>query len=161
MDLVGQDVNEAVTRSVWAAFGYDSRFAPSLLQRSMVEAGWLGRKSGRGWYRYDDEAPPPAPDPEPGHPVPAYVTTTGDSPLLPLLERSGVEIREDSGERLLRRQGRGASRSPCGVRRPAHFSSGITTSPFGILAKTLAGTPKLVASRRSGLEASQAVMEID
>jgi 3-hydroxybutyryl-CoA dehydrogenase len=99
MDLVGQDVNEAVTRSVWAAFGYDSRFAPSLLQRSMVEAGWLGRKSGRGWYRYDDEAPPPVPDPEPGHPVPAYVTTTGDSSLLPLLERSGVEIREDTGER--------------------------------------------------------------
>ena len=80
-------------------------------------------------------------------------------------EGIGVDIagdeREDSGERLLRRQGRGASRSPCGVRRPAHFSSGITTSPFGILAKTLAGTPKLVASRRSGLEASQAVMEID
>ena len=50
MDLVGQDVNEAVTRSVWAAFGYDPRFAPSLLQRAMVEAGWLGRKTGRGWY---------------------------------------------------------------------------------------------------------------
>ena len=48
MDLVGQDVNEAVTRSVWTAFGYDPRFAPSLLQRSMVEAGWLGRKTGRG-----------------------------------------------------------------------------------------------------------------
>ena len=51
MDLVGQDVNEAVTRSVWTAFGYDPRFAPSLLQRAMVEAGWLGRKTGRGWFR--------------------------------------------------------------------------------------------------------------
>ena len=50
MDLVGQDVNEAVTRSVWTAFGYDPRFAPSQLQRAMVEAGWLGRKTGRGWY---------------------------------------------------------------------------------------------------------------
>ncbi|HWM98328.1 MAG TPA: 3-hydroxyacyl-CoA dehydrogenase NAD-binding domain-containing protein, partial [Streptosporangiaceae bacterium] len=38
MDLVGQDVNEAVTRSVWTAFGYDPRFAPSLLQRALVEA---------------------------------------------------------------------------------------------------------------------------
>jgi 3-hydroxybutyryl-CoA dehydrogenase len=56
MDLVGQDVNEAVTRSVWTAFGYDPRFAPSLLQRALVEAGWLGRKSGRGWYRYGDGA---------------------------------------------------------------------------------------------------------
>ena len=51
MDLVGQDVNEAVTRSVWTAFGYDPRFAPSLLQRAMVDAGWLGRKTGRGWFR--------------------------------------------------------------------------------------------------------------
>ena len=42
MDLVGQDVNEAVTRSVWAAFGYDSRFAPSLGQRAMV-GGRLAR----------------------------------------------------------------------------------------------------------------------
>ncbi len=99
MDLVGQDVNEAVTRSVWAAFGYDSRFAPSLGQRALVEAGWLGRKSGRGWYRYDDGTPPPAPDTAPGYPAPAYVTTTGDSPLRPLLERSGVEVREEAGER--------------------------------------------------------------
>ena len=42
MDLVGQDVNEAVTRSVWTAFGYDPRFAPSLLQRALVEAGLAG-----------------------------------------------------------------------------------------------------------------------
>ncbi|MGH3281809.1 MAG: 3-hydroxyacyl-CoA dehydrogenase NAD-binding domain-containing protein, partial [Trebonia sp.] len=39
MDLIGHDVNEAVTRSVWAAFGYDSRFAPALAQRVLVEAG--------------------------------------------------------------------------------------------------------------------------
>ena len=69
MDLVGQDVNEAVTRSVWTAFGYDPRFAPSLLQRALVEAGWLGRKSGRGWYRYGDDAPPPAPDAAPSRPL--------------------------------------------------------------------------------------------
>ena len=69
MDLVGQDVNEAVTRSVWAAFGYDPRFAPSLLQRAMVEAGWLGRKSGRGWYHYGADAAPPAPDAAPGRPA--------------------------------------------------------------------------------------------
>ena len=42
MDLIGHDVNESVTRSVWASFGYDPRFAPSLAQRSLVEAGWLG-----------------------------------------------------------------------------------------------------------------------
>ena len=97
MDLVGQDVNEAVTRSVWAAFGYDPRFAPSLLQRAMVEAGWLGRKSGRGWYHYGDDAAPPAPDAAPSRPAPAQVTEHGASPLRALLSRSGVEIRAGAG----------------------------------------------------------------
>jgi len=97
MDLVGQDVNEAVTRSVWTAFGYDPRFAPSLLQRSMVEAGWLGRKTGRGWFRYGDDAAPPDPDAAPARSAPSYVTEHGESPLRVLLGRSGAEIR--AGER--------------------------------------------------------------
>ena len=94
MDLVGQDVNEAVTRSVWAAFGYDPRFAPSLRQRALVEAGWLGRKTGRGWYRYGDDAPPPAPDVAPARPAPPYVTTYQGESLHTLLARSGVEVRD-------------------------------------------------------------------
>jgi 3-hydroxybutyryl-CoA dehydrogenase len=97
MDLVGQDVNEAVTRSVWAAFGYDPRFAPSLLQRAMVEAGWLGRKTGRGWFRYGDDAEPSEPDAAPARSAPSWVTAHGESPLRILLARSGVEIR--AGER--------------------------------------------------------------
>ena len=121
MDLVGQDVNEAVTRSVWAAFGYDPRFAPSLLQRALVEAGWLGRKSGRGWYRYGGDAPPPAPDAAPSRPWPAggEVTEHGVSLLRTLLARSGVGIRAGagldgtvdlpSGARLMRCDGRPAT----------------------------------------------------
>jgi len=97
MDLVGQDVNEAVTRSVWAAFGYDSRFAPSLLQRALVEAGWLGRKSGRGWYRYGEAAAPPAPAAAAGHEPPAWVTAHGGSALRVLLTRSRAEIRMGPG----------------------------------------------------------------
>jgi 3-hydroxybutyryl-CoA dehydrogenase len=97
MDLVGQDVNEAVTRSVWAAFGYDPRFAPSLLQRAMVEAGWLGRKTGRGWFRYGDDAEPSESDAAPARSAPSWVTAHGESPLRILLARSGVEIR--AGER--------------------------------------------------------------
>ena len=97
MDLVGQDVNEAVTRSVWTAFGYDPRFAPSLLQRSMVEAGWLGRKTGRGWFRYGDDAAPPEPDAAPARSAPSYVTEHGESPLRVLLTRSGAEIRTGPG----------------------------------------------------------------
>lgn len=57
MDLIGMDVNYAVTQSVFAAYYYDPRFKPSLLQRDLVDAGWLGRKSGRGFYEYVDGKP--------------------------------------------------------------------------------------------------------
>ena len=50
MDLIGNDVNFAVTHSVWRAFFHDPRFGPSLLQQERVDAGLLGRKSGRGFY---------------------------------------------------------------------------------------------------------------
>jgi 3-hydroxybutyryl-CoA dehydrogenase len=119
MDLVGQDVNEAVTRSVWAAFGYDPRFAPSLLQRALVEAGWLGRKSGRGWYRYGEGAPPPAPDTAPGRPAPAQVIEHGTSPLRTLLRRSTVQIRTAqirTGEILAGGQDGGVAELPSGAR---------------------------------------------
>ncbi|ALE96856.1 3-hydroxyacyl-CoA dehydrogenase [Serratia marcescens] len=52
-DLIGQDVNYAVTESVYQAFYQDPRFTPSLVQQELVAAGRLGRKSGRGFYRYD------------------------------------------------------------------------------------------------------------
>jgi 3-hydroxybutyryl-CoA dehydrogenase len=119
MDLVGQDVNEAVTRSVWTAFGYDPRFAPSLLQRAMVEAGWLGRKSGRGWYRYGDGEPPPRPEAAPGRPAPSWVIEHGSSPLRTFLGRSTAQIRAGTdddgtvelpgGARLVRCDGRPAT----------------------------------------------------
>ena len=54
MDLIGNDINYAVTVSVFEAFYFDPRYRPSLIQKQHVEAGWLGRKSGRGYYRYDD-----------------------------------------------------------------------------------------------------------
>jgi len=53
MDLIGNDINYAVTVSVFEAFYFDPRYRPSLIQKQHVEAGWLGRKSGRGYYRYD------------------------------------------------------------------------------------------------------------
>lgn len=56
MDLIGHDVNYAVTRSVFDAFYADRRFTPSLLQLELVEAGFLGRKTGRGFYQYGEGA---------------------------------------------------------------------------------------------------------
>ena len=55
MDLIGHDVNYSVTESVFTSFYYDPRYMPSLTQLKLVEAGWLGRKSGRGFYNYNEE----------------------------------------------------------------------------------------------------------
>lgn len=55
MDLIGHDVNYAVTESVFAANFGDTRFVPSRFQRELVESGRLGRKSGRGFYSYGQE----------------------------------------------------------------------------------------------------------
>lgn len=54
MDLIGHDTNFAVTQSVYEANFFDKRYQPSLVQREMVDGGLLGRKSGRGFYRYPD-----------------------------------------------------------------------------------------------------------
>lgn len=53
MDLVGLDVNYAVSQSVWEQSGRPARLEPHEIQRSLVETGRLGRKTGRGFYRYD------------------------------------------------------------------------------------------------------------
>jgi len=92
MDLIGHDVNEAVTRSVWRAFGYDPRFAPATAQRAIVEAGWLGRKSGRGVYPAEGAAPAPAPAAAPPSVVIEHAghNQRQPSPLRPLLDRAGV-----------------------------------------------------------------------
>jgi len=65
MDLIGVEVNNTVTRTVWSAFNFEPRFAPSVLQAEMAAGGLHGRKTGRGFYDYTDGATPPLP-----HPVP-------------------------------------------------------------------------------------------
>jgi 3-hydroxybutyryl-CoA dehydrogenase len=57
MDFIGLDVNYAVTNSVWQAFFYDARYKPSFSQKRLVEAGYLGKKTGKGFYDYSQTLP--------------------------------------------------------------------------------------------------------
>jgi 3-hydroxybutyryl-CoA dehydrogenase len=81
MDLIGHDVNFAVTRSVWEATFFDPRYRPSVVQRSLVDAGWLGRKSGRGFFRHET-AGLAAPKPRAGRPLPPSLPLSGGGALL-------------------------------------------------------------------------------
>ena len=62
MDMIGHDVNYIVTETVFTAFYFDPKFKPSFTQKRLLEAGFLGRKSGRGFYDYNKELPKPIED---------------------------------------------------------------------------------------------------
>ncbi|WP_329400448.1 3-hydroxyacyl-CoA dehydrogenase [Streptomyces melanogenes] len=96
-DLIGQDVNEAVTRSVWESFFQSPKFTPSLAQRRLVESGLHGRKSGRGWYAYGDGAVRPEPHTAEPAEAPAAVTVVGDlgpaAELVAMMREAGIEVK--------------------------------------------------------------------
>ncbi|MFD3325366.1 3-hydroxyacyl-CoA dehydrogenase [Streptomyces sp. NPDC058701] len=95
-DLIGQDVNEAVTRSVWESFFRSPKFTPSLAQCRLVQSGRLGRKSGHGWFPYGPDAVLPQPHTAGPEEAPAEVTVVGDlgpaSELAALLEEAGIAV---------------------------------------------------------------------
>lgn len=63
MDFIGNDVNYTVTETVFTAFYFDPRYKPAFTQKRFAEAGYLGRKSGRGYYKYDEKGTMVAPTP--------------------------------------------------------------------------------------------------
>jgi 3-hydroxybutyryl-CoA dehydrogenase len=150
MDLIGHDVNEAVTRSVWTAFGHDPRFEPSLAQRALVEAGRLGRKSGQGVYRYGSGLGPPEAPAAPPHPAPPEVVDHGAADLQVLLARSGVTVlRAEQGGR--QDGGHGGEHVGERVRGAVELPSGaLLVRCTGVLATELSarhGVPVIVADR--------------
>jgi len=81
MDMIGHDVNFAVTKSIWEAYFHDPRFTPSVLQQELVAAGYLGRKSGRGYFAYGPDATKPPPQTMPAQARPARIRVMGESPM--------------------------------------------------------------------------------
>ena len=96
MDMIGHDVNFAVTNSVWRAFYNDQRFLPSLIQQELVDAGFYGRKTGRGFYDYREGAVKPAPQTEAAQAPAGKITVFGESTaaeaLAERLEHSGLSV---------------------------------------------------------------------
>jgi 3-hydroxybutyryl-CoA dehydrogenase len=100
MDLIGHDVNFSVTQSVHAAYFSDQRFTPSVLQQELVNAGFLGRKAGRGFYRYGADAVKPGVQAEPhavrpqtvGISVAREVTSSVLSPMEARLASAGFGV---------------------------------------------------------------------
>ena len=96
MDLIGNDVNFAVTRTVWEACYHDPRYAPSVLQEERVAAGYFGRKSGRGFFDYAEGASRPTPATLAQQPAPARVAVRGDlgfaAALATRLVQAGVTV---------------------------------------------------------------------
>ncbi|NIB40900.1 3-hydroxyacyl-CoA dehydrogenase PaaC [Pseudomaricurvus alkylphenolicus] len=96
MDLIGHDVNYAVTRSVFDAYFQDPRFTPSLIQQELTNAGYLGRKSGRGFYSYAEDAPKPEVMTASSGQMPEKIQVRGNlgvaEPLVALAREQGIEV---------------------------------------------------------------------
>ena len=94
MDMIGHDVNFAVTSSVWRAFFNDPRFLPSLIQQDLVDAGFLGKKSSRGFYNYQEGASKPQPVTVPAlarpHDIVLYGQSAAAQALALRLQANGV-----------------------------------------------------------------------
>ena len=99
MDLTGIDVNYPVSQIIYNGFMQDARLRTSYTHKAMVDAGRLGRKTGQGWFSYEDGkmVNPPSPDFIPQYQV-CPVAVASDSPeLISLCKELGLEISADDG----------------------------------------------------------------
>lgn len=102
MDLIGHDVNYAVTCSVFDAYYQDPRFLPSLTQKALVESGRLGRKSGHGFYDYSEGAEKPSATTQSGGNIPTSIQVIGDlgiaNALVARAEAKGIKIERQGSD---------------------------------------------------------------
>lgn len=101
MDLIGHDINYSVTESVFNAYFQDQRFLPSLVQKELVAGGFLGRKSGRGFYDYAVGVEKPLVNSSQSDSKPKSIVVQGDlgvaAPLVELAKAAGLTVSTETG----------------------------------------------------------------
>jgi len=103
MDYIGNDVNYSVTETVFAAFYFDQRYKPSFTQKRMKEAGYLGKKSGRGYYDYSSKnKPKPNQDRELGKKIlwrilSMLINEAADALFLKIASREDIDLAMTKG----------------------------------------------------------------
>jgi len=135
IDLIGAEVNLSVTESVFDATGYDTRYAPHLIQQELVRAGRYGRKSGRGFYDYREGAKPR--------------TIEGVAPA-PALPRLGLSLSPGLLGALVERLGR------AGI--PAHTDTQLDDDSLTLDGTLLAITDGRTAAQRHALDGRPVVL---
>ena len=137
MDLIGNDVNFAVTRSVWEAYYHDPRYAPSVLQQERVAAGFLGRKSGRGYFDYAPDAAPPSAATLPAEEAPPRIIVQGELGIArELVARLAGKVNVDERD--------ADSAFPDGVLRVGTAVLALSVGRTATLRAAATGTPDLV-----------------
>ena len=102
MDYIGNDINYTVTETVFTAFYFDPRYKPSFTQKRMIEAGYLGRKSGRGYYDYSNETPKANEDRELGKKIlwrvlSMLINEAADALFLKIATREDIDLAMKKG----------------------------------------------------------------
>lgn len=144
MDLIGNDVNYMVCKSVFDLFYQEPRFRPSILQLEQVNAGRLGRKSGRGWYDYGEGAKMPEPQTE----------AASDAPLIDGFDIAGCTV---DGVLIQPTDGRTAAQVCRSAGQPVILCDHIDAGGSRLAFATSKDVPEVVIARLVATLADQAI----